>query len=210
MVEQQSVRPEALVFLCRANLVRSPLAAALLRRHLRVLGRSDLAVTSAGLHLVPGAHPGEEAVQVGLDLGVDLAARQPVAASAQLLGQAALVVTMTEEQRAAAARLDHRAVPWTFTLPELVRLLTGGTHTPARTWREVAARAHAARPLVVPAEEAEDVPDPVGRSWREHRVVADTLVGLTEALAGHVAAMPSRATVIGRSPGEQASALGGP
>ncbi|KRF36856.1 arsenate reductase/protein-tyrosine-phosphatase family protein [Nocardioides sp. Soil805] len=185
-------RHRSLVVLCRANLIRSPLAAALLRRELLSLGRTDLGVTSAGLEVTPGAWPGAEAIEVAQERGVDLHRHRPVAVTGDLLDQAGMVLTMTENQRAATGRLSRSAIPKTFTIVELARLLSTEVAPPIETWGETARRAHRLRPLIPPALEREDVPDPVGHTVYYHQVVADTLVGLVSEIAGHVVPIAAR------------------
>ena len=180
-------RPGPLLVVCRANLIRSPLAAALLRLQLVALGRSDLGVSSAGLQVVPHARAGDEAFEAALERGIDLSHHRPTQVTAEMLVGAALVITMTEEQRGAAARLSRVSVAHTFTLPELDRLLSATDQTPAATWGELARGAHAVRPLVAAVPEPEDVPDPVGRELYHHQVVADTMVTLTQRVVGHLA-----------------------
>lgn len=177
-----------LLLLCRANLIRSPMAAALLRARLAERGRADLLVASAGLQVDPGHELPETAVEAAHAQGVDLTDHRPRAAEAAPVREAALVVTMTEEQRAAVERLDRALIPRTFTLPELVRLLRAAAGTgPVESWAAAARAAHRARPLVPPADGAEDVPDPVGRDRRFQQRVAGEIAGLCAELAALVA-----------------------
>lgn len=187
MAMAASGRGEGMLVLCRANQIRSPLAAALIRRRLAMLGRRDLKVVSAGFEVVAGATTGSDVIQIGLERDVDLTTHRPRPFTAKSLAGAALVVTMTESQRSNAERLHRAATPYTFTLAELVRLLGASDEPPVVAWKDLARRAHAARPYVPPALHAEDVPDPIGRTLHQHRVVADMLVDLTEELVSHVA-----------------------
>lgn len=179
--------PGDLLFLCRANLIRSPLAAALLREQLAALGRQDLRVGSAGLQVQPGDVVGQEAYDAALEQGVDISHHRAVPVDGAMIAGAGLVVTMTEEQRAAAVRLSRVSVSHTFTLPELVRLLSAREGSAASTWADMARRAHAVRPFVEAVPEPEDVPDPVGRELSEHQVVAETVVRLTRGVVDHLA-----------------------
>lgn len=186
-MDVSSRRDTTLLVICHANLVRSPLAAGLLRRHLAAHHRPDLRVESAGLVVEPGAAVSAEASDVARDLGVDLTRHHPSELVVQALSGSGLVMTMTEAQRSTVERLSPTAVARTFTALELVRLL------PARqdglvTWADLAAEAHARRPRVPPAATAEDVPDPVGRDLRFHRLVALQLAEICD----HLAAVPAR------------------
>jgi protein-tyrosine phosphatase len=184
-------RAGPLLIVCRANLIRSPLAAALVRSQLQDVGRVDLDVSSAGLHVVSDARAGSEASEVAMERGIDLSGHRPVQVVPEMLVQASLVVTMTEEQRAAAVRLARVAVPYTFSMPELVRLLSSRESPPARSWATLAQQAHAMRPFVAGVPEPEDVPDPVGRERHHHEVVADTMVSLAQDLVRHLVPAPS-------------------
>lgn len=178
---------EVVLMVCRANLIRSPLAAGLLRRRLLALGRDDLVVSSGGLEVVSGSAPGAEVLQVALEHHVSLDAHRPRPVTVESLQESALVVTMTETQRTGVCRMSRAALARTFTLLELVRLLGALDEPPATTWSQLARRAHVARPLVSAASQAEDVPDPIGRPVDHLRSVADTLADLTHLLGSHVA-----------------------
>lgn len=182
---------ETLVVICRANAARSPLVAGLLRRGLDGLGRRDLRVTSAGLEATPRTSATEEAVEVALALGVDLAGHHATRVTEQLVGEAALVITMTESQRDLVERLVRSTVSHTFTLMELIRLLEGSGHDAVADWSEMARQAHRARPFVAPAAAPEDVADPVGQPWRHYRALADRLAGLTDQVVVRLEAAPS-------------------
>ena len=181
-----------LLFVCRANLIRSPMATSFLRSSLQEVGRGELCVTSAGLQVSPELGMGVEGARVARERGVELARLRPLQVTAQLLRRADLVLTMTEEQRSAVCRLQTGMVERTFTIVEVVRLLGSGEESMYEDWRHVARAAHAVRPHVARPPEHENVPDPVGTSADQHRIVADSLVRLTEAMAGHMAGVESR------------------
>lgn len=204
---------DGLLVLCRANLIRSPLAAAVLRARLDEHGRADLRVASAGLQIGPADVLPASAAEVALAHDVDLVAHRPQPVSAAQVRAAELVVTMTETQRAVVERLDRACLPRTFTLLELVRLLRAGTtgagsgSAPGGTvngtasstlggaagrgfprWSALARAAHRARPLVPPADGTEDLPDPVGHPRRFQRQVADEIAASCAELARIAAA----------------------
>ena len=68
------------LFVCYGNLMRSPMAEAMLRHVLRERGINGIAVRSAGVHAVPGreAHPWALAVSRELSLPLDQHRAQPV------------------------------------------------------------------------------------------------------------------------------------
>lgn len=183
--------PEVILVVCRANVARSPLAAALLQESLAVIGRSDIRVDSAGFDASPEERACEEVIKVGRSRGLDLSGHRsrPVAATA--VAEAALILTMTEAERARVARLAPQAITRTFTLPELARLLKTGEQL-SSTVAELALRAHRARPLTAPADGAEDVEDPLGRPLRHYQGLADRLTHMLRLLTDHLTEEPSR------------------
>jgi protein-tyrosine-phosphatase len=90
--------PDAVLFLCTMNAVRSPMAAALLR-HLR----PDMKVRSSGLQK---GEPDYLMVAVMAELGLDLAGHTPHPLSGLKPGHFTLVVTLSPEAH-------HRALEWT-------------------------------------------------------------------------------------------------
>lgn len=70
----------SVLFVCHGNIIRSPMAAALLKRSLAEQGRADVRVESAGLHAHPLNGPDPRAVKVAAEFGVSLQSHraQPV------------------------------------------------------------------------------------------------------------------------------------
>ncbi|MGH9750055.1 MAG: glycosyltransferase [Candidatus Polarisedimenticolia bacterium] len=62
----------SLLFVCQGNIIRSPMAAALMRRRLAELGAGTIAVRSAGLHAEPGRSADGRAEMVAAEFGVSL------------------------------------------------------------------------------------------------------------------------------------------
>jgi protein-tyrosine phosphatase len=149
--------------LCTANVCRSPLAAALLTRRLRVLDVA-LPVTSAGL--TGGgqpALPGMVAVAAGY--GVDISSHRSHAVTISDLTGARLVLGMSREHLRHAVVTVPPVWPRAFTLKELVRRGERiGPRAGAEPLAEWLSRAHAGRDrasLLGPAPD-DDVPDPAG------------------------------------------------
>ena len=61
-----------ILFVCTGNICRSPMAAALARRHLDEMGRPDIEVASAGTAAAEGAPASEGSYLVGLEKGLDI------------------------------------------------------------------------------------------------------------------------------------------
>jgi protein-tyrosine-phosphatase len=180
-----------LLVVCRANLIRSPIAAGLLRRHLTDAGLAHVRVRSAGVQPGSDAVSIEDVARIAEERGVDLTHHRSTAVTAELAARASLVLTMTEGQRSRVTRLEPGVTPRTFTLVELVRLTSTPDFAPAPTCDDLARRAHLLRPLVAPAPAPEDVPDPLGKGRRYLQAVVDDLGRLCEQVAALIAVSPS-------------------
>jgi len=167
-------------FVCTGNRFRSPLAAAAFATQVEVPVRT----VSAGL-LDLGAVPAlPEAVELAQPFGLDLAAHRARSLSAVDLEPFDLVLGF-ERSHVQAAVVDASAgIECTFTLPELVLLLEGippraSQATASARARERVAEAHAAREPGFRTSGMPEVVDPLGRSRREQRAIADEVWRLT-------------------------------
>ena len=173
------------VFICTGNRFRSPLAAALfsaevdgLPVHTSSLGTLDLGSA--------GALP--EAVAIGSSFGVDLSGHQTRALRQVDLEPLDLLVGF-EWAHVQAAIVDGRAaIERTFTLPELVGLLTAlpeseAGSVPAEQARARVQQAHALRPAGFMSRRAPEIADPLGRPAATQRRIADELRELVTELA---------------------------
>jgi protein-tyrosine phosphatase len=177
-----------LLVVCTANIARSPLADAMLSASLEPHG---VEVISAGTQAIEG-HPAAELTQkMAARRGLDLSGHRSQVVTASLVGEAALVVTMSERHRDRCAPLAAGAGSHVFTLRELVRLLRAADldDAPAQVSERlgwVVDRAHLARPSAPPAAGPEDVHDPIRDpepAWVQMASVLDQLCGeLVEAL----------------------------
>jgi protein-tyrosine phosphatase len=163
--------PSRILVVCTGNICRSPAAALLLGR------RTDDTVTvgSAGTAAVVGHDVSAPMAALLQERGVDTAGFAARAVTAAMVAEAALVVTMTREQRSHVVRLDPRAVRRTFTLLELATLLADAPVT-AEPTEDDATRlsrlpdlAASRRGLVLTSRTPLDVPDPFGRPERVYR-----------------------------------------
>jgi protein-tyrosine phosphatase len=112
------------VFLCTGNRARSPLALELFRRHTL---RSGIRLSSFGTDDLGPVPALPEAVAAGDLLGVDLTTHRARAIVTPCLGTADLVVGFEPFHVAFAIVEGGAAAERTFTLPELVGLLEGGS-----------------------------------------------------------------------------------
>jgi protein-tyrosine phosphatase len=163
-----------ILFVCHANLCRSPMAELLARRAFDetfgVLG-SVVAVSSAGTRAYAGSamHNGSAAV-LAAD-GIDPAAFVTRTVNASVLSTADLVLTAGREHRAACAELVPGKVRRVFTLRQFTRLVDAAGPVPDIDDRTVPERLHllidrvnATRHLVPRvAAELDDLPDPVNK-----------------------------------------------
>ena len=131
------------LFVCTANICRSPMAEHLLREGLRArLGEAaeGFVIGSAGTHGHVGWPMDDTARETLLSgYGLDGTAFRARLLDAALVQEADLVLTATREHRAAAVTLHPRAASKSFTLREFDRLLSV-TEPPAG---EPVERAHA-------------------------------------------------------------------
>lgn len=188
-----------MLLVCTANVIRSPLAAAMLRR---ILDESPAAlkVGSAGVAARPGQPAAPEVVEIAGRVGLDLSAHRAQLVTAGLLARSSLILTMTEAHRAALTRLLPSALPRTFALREFVRLSPSPDAGGESSWvggiaasavdapgiSAVAQQTHQARPLTSPPAVAEDVSDPIGRPLAEFERMAALLDELTKAVAARL------------------------
>ncbi|WOJ95077.1 low molecular weight phosphotyrosine protein phosphatase [Congregibacter variabilis] len=95
-------RPELTVLMvCTANVCRSPAAEALLRHHLKALGKGgSVAVRSAGTEVgAPGRRPDPRVMSILHEMGVKSSGMRAQAASQGLMDEAALVLVMENSHR---------------------------------------------------------------------------------------------------------------
>ena len=82
------------LFVCTGNTCRSPMAEALFRH--RIAGEMDWQTQSAGIFSDSGSPASRNAVEALRELKVDLTTHRSQPITAELVEQAALIVTMTE------------------------------------------------------------------------------------------------------------------
>jgi protein-tyrosine phosphatase len=182
-----------LLFVCHANICRSPMAERLARLiltdHLPPAAGSTVSAASAGTHARAGTamHPG--AAQVLRELGADASDFSSRLVSADLVANASLVLTATREQRAFCVRLAPIAVRRTFTIRQFGRLSAalgpepvGGPAGRVSALLERIAVARGAFQPVRPDED--DLADPVNGTEEDVRACARQIqLSLRPALA---------------------------
>ena len=173
----------SVLFVCRANVCRSPMAAALLTRRLREAGISAR-VSSAGTDAL-NAPADPVAVRIMAARGIDLSGHCGRQLTGEDLTAADLVIAMSRDNLRHAVVLEPGAWPRTFTFKELAR--RGGAR-PRRGHREPVAdwlarisqdRDHS---RMLGSHAADDVADPTGQPVRAYELTAELLAELADEL----------------------------
>ncbi|MFA9432261.1 low molecular weight phosphatase family protein [Egicoccus sp. AB-alg2] len=178
---------------CTANIARSPLAEAMLAASLAPHG---VDVSSAGTRASDG-HPAASASQELARLrGLDLTGHRSRPVTERLVQAADLVLTMSERHRDACGPLVPGAGRRTFTVRELVRLLTAadvadGPDAVAERLPWLVEQAQLARPVAPPPRGKEDVHDPIRDPWPAWTVMGATLDDLLTTVVRAAGAEPA-------------------
>jgi protein-tyrosine phosphatase len=172
------------VFVCTGNRFRSPLAAAALAAACDQPGIQASSVGILDLGPVPAL---QEALELARSFELDLSSHRARTISQLDLAPLDLVLGFERAHVHAAVVDASAAVQRTFTLPELVLLLEGlpepaAASTPADSARARVNQAHEARPPNFRTAAVPEIVDPLGRSPREQRVVAEEVRRLVERL----------------------------
>jgi protein-tyrosine phosphatase len=165
---------------------RSPVAAALFRRHAAGL-REPVLVGSAGL--LDGGHSSPREVLSTMEgFGVDMTEHQSLQVSAEVVAEADVVLGMARRHAREVVLLDPDVWPRTFTLKELVRRGEKlGPRQPGETlgaWLDQLHQGRERMDLVGRSSE-DDVSDPLGGPLSAYKASAreiDDLVGRLTAL----------------------------
>lgn len=180
-----SERSSSILFVCSANVSRSPTAEALLRHHLGAGGLGNLQLRSAGTTAIRGQPIDERMAKLLSDRGIDASGHRSVQVTRADITSSSLVLAMAAEHRSKLAVMEPSTRPRTFTLLEFARLTealksrgTGG-ETLDDLVKEVARlRAYAPMP-----PGATDINDPFRRSWWTYRRTMRQLVAAVATLA---------------------------
>jgi protein-tyrosine phosphatase len=185
------------LFVCTANIVRSPIAAALLEMQLRDT-EPDVVIESAGLRDADRLL--DDGALVALDRrGIDLRRHRSRHLDAAMVSAASLILGLEREHVREAVLLDPSIWPRTFTLKEIVRRGEEvGVRQPGESIAAWVARAHADRAQrdLMGADRIDDVADPYGGPPGDYQDAADEIDDLVARLAQLV--WPGRAR---RAPG---------
>ena len=171
------------LFVCTANMCRSPVAAALFRRCAATM-REPVLVGSAGL--LEGGHGSpREVLDTMDDMGIDLSEHQSMQISSEVVSEADLVLGMARRHAREVVLMAPDAWRRTFTLKELVRRgeklgpREPGESLPA--WLEQLHQGRERMDLVGRSTE-DDVSDPLGGPLSAYRSSAQEIGQLVERL----------------------------
>jgi protein-tyrosine phosphatase len=155
--------PPTVLFVCTANIVRSPIAAALLTSRLRESG-ADAVVESAGL--LDAYRPVDDGALLALEEhGIDLRPHRSRRLDTAMVSTAALILGLEREHVREAVLLDRSAWPRSFTLKEVVRRGEAiGIRGHEESIDDWIARMHADRTHrdLLGADPIDDIADPYG------------------------------------------------
>jgi protein-tyrosine phosphatase len=176
------------LFVCTANMCRSPMAAALFAERTRhISGRVE--VVSAGTRATGGLADRAvplEVLEVMGPYGIDLGAHRSRALIQSMVEDADLIIGMSRRHVQEAILLDPPSWPKSFMLKELVRrgeeLGPRRADQGFRSWIDLA-HGDRTRQSLVDRSRADDVEDPIGRPLAEYRATAAELDVLVSRLA---------------------------
>jgi protein-tyrosine phosphatase len=174
----------SVLFVCHANICRSPLAAALLTGLARDAG-AFVRTSSAGVRAHPGRPMSEGSLVELVRRGYPPPDHASRLITPDLVLGADLVVTASASQRSDVGALAPAAWPRTFALDELARLLAGAA-APGGTIATVAETAHARR-RIPPQIEFDDLADPIGREQAQYTACADTILAALAPVVARIA-----------------------
>ncbi|MFX1520779.1 MAG: low molecular weight protein arginine phosphatase [Promethearchaeota archaeon] len=85
-----------IIFVCYANLCRSPLAEGIFKQLLERSGKSDIIVSSAGIRAYEGSPPHSKSIQVAKERGIDISGYGGVQLTKEMVKDADLILTLDD------------------------------------------------------------------------------------------------------------------
>jgi protein-tyrosine-phosphatase len=180
---------DRVLFVCHANLCRSPMAEHLARR---LLADRSVTVASAGTDAIDGLSMHPYALEVATESGADPSEFRTRGLRPEYLIEATLVLTATRRQRSVCTALAPGALHRTFTLRQFGRL-AAAAEPPAEPVDDplraaIAAVAQARGRLQPAAPDADDLRDPIGGTSADFRRCAEEIERSLRPLAALIGA----------------------
>ncbi|MER7459592.1 low molecular weight phosphatase family protein [Micromonospora sp. NPDC126480] len=165
---------DRVLFVCHANLCRSPMAEYLARR---LLAGRPVEVSSAGTDAVEGLAMHPYAAEIAASTGADPADFRSRRLCREHLAGATLVLTATRRQRSLCSALAPAALHRTFTLRQFGRLAAAAEPaSPEESLRAAVQAAARARGRLQPATpDTDDLRDPIGGGAADFRRCAEEI-----------------------------------
>ena len=148
------------VFVCTANICRSPMAEGLLKHHWKNQSRTSLMVSSMGIQMIDNQPASEHAVAVCAENGVDISCHRSRALHPEELQKANLILAMEPFQQRHLQLLAPKLKDKVFLLAK---------------WPEESRR----RGVIT---------DPIGRSLRVYRKIFKVINGHVQRIIPHLTA----------------------
>ena len=115
----------SVLFVCTGNSCRSVMAEGLLKKRLKELGKTGIAVYSAGVRALDGYPPTIETIEAMQKEGVSLAGFRSTGITDEMIKESDLILVMTEMHKEEVIRRVPEAAAKTFLLREYGRPSTG-------------------------------------------------------------------------------------
>lgn len=118
-------RVRSILFVCHGNILRSPMAAELLRRSLQSEGRTEIQVASAGVYATDGGPADERAVMSAAEFGLSLLSHRSRLLTQAIVAEADVIFIMDRRNEATLIgrfpEAKKKLVPLGYFLPRSAR-----------------------------------------------------------------------------------------